>query len=266
MTSALRLPELKIPRDMMGAIYILEPKTGPWSGCNELGWKTQFDPGAVYAASRNEQSILKLSEWGAPAVWTISLGVEWQGLPAPPTGMGFECEARIYFGAGGSTQLVKVDWQVGTVLSVPMNALAIQALYDVSLGGFPTTVPDQIMLSAQIARGPRGGSLPPQKTYYDTVTAPGTSEIIEIPPFARQLDITCSTATNDWLYNPGNHLYFRSGGGAAPGSFVQTVQADRIIEFSKNGGIPIPGWAKYVYYTNVTASALGLNFIFKLGL
>jgi hypothetical protein len=264
--SLLKIPELVIRGRELGAIFVLEPKTGGWIGANELGWVTQFDgQGAHFKTATQQQSILKLPEWGPPVVWTMSLAIEISNVP---TNMLVECVANILFGSGGSTQFVQVDWQNGTVLSLPMNAVSVQAQYTGT--NLPTQLPDTVRLSAQIARGTRGGCLPPQRTLVDGADAGGYTSFVPIPPFARQVDVTArdgAASIVDDLYLTGGDLEFWSGNNVGA-VLCQLVGADRLIEFAGNGGVPIPASARFVraHLSPLASGHVNMNFIFKIGM
>jgi hypothetical protein len=120
------------------------PRTGAWSGDNQLGGVVPFQRNA-----RATQTILKMDEWGPPELWTISLCINER--PASDLFL-FDVEAEINFGVGGATQTLKCDWNVGTQVTVVMNAVNVIARYrGVSIG----IAEDSMKLSVQIGRGAR---------------------------------------------------------------------------------------------------------------
>lgn len=164
-----------------------------WSGDNSLGNVVDFAPDA-----NNRQIILKLDEWGPPVMWTISLGIDRHVVPnnVGVTGW-FDIKAEIYFGVGGSTQLVEVDWVAGQCLSVPMNAVSVTAVYDLA-PGTDIRMLDNLRLSVQIARGTNSSKYPPTRTLYfpqaDTVLGDPAGRtyginVQRLPPFTREVQI-----------------------------------------------------------------------------
>jgi hypothetical protein len=153
------------------------PSNGCWSGDNQLGIFTQFAPD-----SNNRQTVLKLDEWGPPVVWTISLALRdsLQFFHA------VQLKAIVEFGAGGSTQTVELDWDNGAQISLPMNALNVIAEV-VNVDAFTTEGPG-LQLGVQIARGRRGGSVPPKLTLLSNQFLANLGQAdVTIPPFATDL-------------------------------------------------------------------------------
>jgi hypothetical protein len=149
------------------------PRAGGWSGDNQLGYQAKYGPD-----KRGTQTILKLDEWGPPDVWTISLSLEQKFAASDGVGV----VARIGFGAGGSTQVIHMDWANGAQISLPMNAINVQAVFrDVDV----TTEGRGLSLGVQLARGRRGGNQPPRYTIAERLVVDvGTSPVFELPAFA----------------------------------------------------------------------------------
>ncbi|HET9929950.1 MAG TPA: hypothetical protein VFQ35_04650 [Polyangiaceae bacterium] len=170
-----------------------QPKKGPWTGNNNLGYRLKFAPDAD-----NRQTILKLPEWGFPEVWTVSLA-----LSGFPGGLfdGFGVTGHLEFGVGGATENIAVDWANGTQVSLAMNALNVIAEFsnlDVTEEG------QGLELIVQLARGNRpGGSRPPTLTMLrdEPFGAGADTGNLEIPAFASRIiavpsDPTVAGVTN----------------------------------------------------------------------
>lgn len=166
---------LPAPAQGMPQIVSTIPREGIWSGYNQLGFEAKYGPDR-----RQTQTILKLDEWGPPEVWTVSLFL----LQKLESFNGFGVTTRINFGAGGSTQVVEIDWLNGAQISLPMNAINVQALFsDIDV----TTEGAGLSLGVQLARGTRGGLRGPVRTIAEDITvgALAQSAVFEIPAFAR---------------------------------------------------------------------------------
>lgn len=173
--------------DMVQAVPAMPMDNAAWSGSNSLGNIVDFAPD-----DNNRQIILKLDEWGPPDMWTISLAIDrtipnmiWGGSAT------FEIVALIDFGVGGSTQRIEADWIDGTMLTVPMNALSVTAVYE-----NPWPYFSGLRLGAQIARGTRAGSYAPTKqlhinAFYLTPEPYPNSQwqTFRLPPFTREIEI-----------------------------------------------------------------------------
>lgn len=174
--------------DMVQAVPAMPMDNAAWSGSNSLGNVVDYAPD-----TDNRQMILKLDEWGPPEMWTVSLGID---RPAPGNSgeaHWFEIKALIDFGVGGSTQRIEVDWINGTELTVPMNAISVNAVYE-----NPTSLLEGMRLSVQIARGTRAGAYAPTRMLdfeaMSTLTLPSplvTSlyQTLRLPPFTREIEI-----------------------------------------------------------------------------
>ena len=170
-----RSPIIWMPQKGIPPVFPVIPETGYWTGNNNLGQKRQ-----IQTSSNNRQSIAKMSEWGPPVVWTVS-------LDAAPTRYPNLVQAEIIFGVGGSTQTMTVDWIQGTQLSVVANAIEVVASY-VSIT--PGSI-EEIELGAQFSRGNRGGGLSPRVTIInrDSIANGATSDRVRIPPFVHRLKL-----------------------------------------------------------------------------
>lgn len=161
------------------------PRNGMWSGYNQLGYQAKYGPD-----QRGTQTILKLDEWGPPEVWTISLFLKSEFLDSD----GFNVQARINFGAGGSTQVMLIDWINGAQISLPMNAVNVEAIFaDVDVA----TEGKGLALGVQLARGSRGGTLPPVLMIAEhlEIAADNESVSFTMPAFAKR--VVLMPAAND---------------------------------------------------------------------
>lgn len=164
------------------------PSNGSWSGDNQLGIEVDFAPDA-----NARQTILKLNEWGPPEEWTISLFLRDQNINYSALGI----KAIIEFGVGGSTQTVEVDWNHGVEITKTMNAVNVIAVFD-SIGGYSDEGVG-LRLGVQLARGTRGGDLPPKLTIEENVViASGSfSNIFRVPAFASAISFVPYGAAAD---------------------------------------------------------------------
>lgn len=170
------------PIAMAPVVYTLTPPNGPWSGSNNLGQVVDFSDNAL-----NSQMILKLDEWGPPDMWTVSLGVDRNDGGVP--NIKFQIQAEIIFGVGGATQTVLVDWRNGTQLCLPMNAVAVHALYGATEAGGGFTLPPDLRLSVLVARGTARSFVAPTLTHYTDALSGVDNYQLPIPRFARRFKI-----------------------------------------------------------------------------
>lgn len=179
-------------------VYPLHMRNHPqWSGNNELGYALPFEPDA-----NNRQTILKMEEWGFPEVWTLCLGLDFDrsNWPDPPdTTADFDITALIQFGIGGVVQEVEIDWHNGTAISLPMNALAVIAQYNLPAGGGegpgPSNPPPSLFLRASLSRGTLFQCAPTRSYFIEDfpVDVGGLSgAVVNIPPFAKTVTIVPS--------------------------------------------------------------------------
>lgn len=178
------------------------PANGLWSGNNQLGYETPFA-----ADNQNRQTILKLDEWGPPEIWTIGLYLI-PSIPAQTAGR-FDITAEISYGAGGSTQVVNLDWMIGNQISLPMNAVNIIASYP-ELN--PTDLAG-VRLGVQLARGARANTSPPIYTVARRVdVANSTFFSVPIPKLAkRMVAVPSDVADVAQFFSVTTSLYTESG-------------------------------------------------------
>jgi hypothetical protein len=261
------------PPEPSGSVYVQPAPHGFWSGNNNFGFETLFRPEAG-----NRQQIVKLPEWGEPAVWTVSLGIDytetgWAG--GVGNVRGFEVVGEINYGIGGATQTVLLDWIQGTTFSVPMNAISVNAFYSVltSESG-PTVQPSDLKLRVLLARGELPSRILPTKhaplldgrafaTFADGALS---NPLARIPRFGKVLFINpLGSSTYTSLVTANNFARFFSGPEVTGSFAVGTV---RITESAVLQGIRVPPFAKYVTVENVGGGSNGavvsLNFELQL--
>lgn len=234
---------------------------GPWSGNNQLGIEQPFAPNA-----NNEQTILKLDEWGFPEVWTVMLGSNFNPLDVNNTSPSFtgdfyvNCLAVI--GSGGATQEVSMDWMNGTVFRAPMNALNIVARFQNS-----ARAPSDLRLRVTISRGALPG-FPPQNTRPFFAAAGTTSDNVPVPLFAKSFRVVGGFG-DDFSPAPGavfaanNQFRFKSQ--VTNSLYLASLDAADALQFMSNG-IPLPRFTRWLAYRNNGGSDVGGQYIFDLAL
>lgn len=250
------------------ATTIIPQRSGPWSGNNQLGIEQGFAPDA-----NNQQTILKLDEWGFPEVWTVTLGLEFQQPALIPQAVNFEVTAILQFGTGGAVQEVEVDWKNGTTITLPFNALNVIAKYNAPIfargGG---TIPPSLRLRVTLAKGALQNSEPTRSYSFQS----DEDLIVSLPKFAKSLFL-CPTDLNalspfafytqDWI------VRFVSNDASPIGASAtyRISQCVSWIDFTNQlvGGpmwLPVPPYARAVRI--LTSAGVQVNeeatFIFKL--
>lgn len=213
------------------------PAHGWWTGSNNVGSELPFAPD-----SNLRQTILKLPEIGAPEEWTISLYLV-TPVPAGANLANFRVTAVIEFGAGGTTQIIEMDWINGAQITLPCNAINVIAEYSTA------STADGIRLGVQVARGRRGGNQPPRKTIVDLVqVGPGATVTFPIPAFASRIQVVpADTPSIPLLYSANTLVALLSS--PTGGSFIPTVlSGDHLIA---NDGVEVSGAARVVEIVNL---------------
>lgn len=233
---------------------VVTQRKGPWSGNNQLGFEVPFE-----ADANQQQTILRMDEWGMPAVWSVMLGLT---VDEDLIGTdGFNVVAVVNSGCGGIQQQFEVDWHNGAVFSCAMNAINLVARYDDPVG----SLADSLRLRACLSPG-KLSLVPPTRTLSFSAVALGSSTPIIIPPFAQRVTLmpneTFAPPTPPSLfYDPLNLLRFQRSVTATDGV---VVSGDTFLSFS--GGIPIPHGARTLDFFNGTAVPLAAQAIFSLAL
>jgi len=225
------------------------PRTGWWSDYPQFGEEQAFAPDA-----QNRQQILKADELGPPEVYTITLGISYSEQNWPGAGRAFEVEAEINFGAGGATQVVRIDWVQGAQISLPMNAVNVVATYNIDALAAPQP-PGDLRLSAMLGRGPAIGKAQWTDPTPFSLVAAGQTPSRRIAAFASRIHVVAANpAGADVIFTAGNFLIFL--GGPLPGDEqIASVRLDQYLN-AIGEGIVIPGQAKYASIFNLFGSVL----------
>jgi hypothetical protein len=224
------------------AVATVQPKTGWWTGNNQLG-TTQ----AYQASSVNRQTILKMDENGPPEIWTIALGLQYNG--DFDEGENFNMKAVINFGVGGATETITMDWILGAMISLPLNSVNVIVEYTgVSIGEG-----QNITAIAQVAKGfiPHGK---PRITIAENITVgPGAnSKSFVIPAFVEKIFIAGAddpSTTNDPFSALSYLIILGDGANSGWKTGAQLVY----------DGLPVTGTGKTVSYSNTTANTHNLT-------
>jgi hypothetical protein len=217
------------------------PSSGWWTGNNQLGNEVAFAPDA-----NNRQTILKLEEWGPPEVWTVSLFLTHEIAAFNA----FDVTAELDFGAGGSTQIVQMDWVNGAQISVPMNAIDVIATFkNVDI----TALGSGIRLGVQVGRGRRAGGAAPTLTMLDNVFLAANNvfpELVEVPAFAKRIHVVPTIISS--IASVYSNLFFvATFSGNAPGAHnAQVISGDLLVT---NDGIEVQGASRFIKITNLTS-------------
>jgi hypothetical protein len=247
--------------------YVQPTPHGIWSNNNNFGFEIPFSPKRT-----NRERIINLPEWGDPVVWTVSLGLDFSETVWPGAERGFDVVAEVAYGVGGATETVLVDWLAGTLFSVPMNALSINAFW-----AFPETTssgsqrPEDVKLRVLLSRGNRGGGTAPTKfatllngepyvTLTDNVIA---DPVARIPKFGKKLFLAPHNRSDlTSLLGSNNFVRFFSAPDPAVSAFpTGAFQIDQALLLN---GVVVPAFSKYVSIENVGggsgAAKVQLNF------
>lgn len=223
-----------------------------FSGINELGREVPFAPSA-----NNTQMVLKMEEWGEPQEWTVGLGMNYDRSQNPSTV--FSVVAEILFGAGGTTQRVEVDWIQGSAISVPANAIVVNATYPLNNVASNVAVPSDLVLRATVARRPSSNARP-TRSHRQTFPTTVNTIVDEIPPFAKKLDIAMGGQVTgidlfDFYINTFVSFRFESSSTfvAVPTALYKGTQLLTWIDFTNELlgapiGLPIPEGARSVAF------------------
>jgi len=235
------------------SVYVQPAPHGIWSGNNNFGFETPFA-----TDSGNRERIVNLPEWGEPAVWTVSLGIDYSenAWPSAPS-RGFEVVAEVAYGTGGSTQTALVDWIQGATFSVPMNALSISATYSGPIIEEPPRPPNDLILRVLIGRGTISTGLPPTKfaglldgnIFIVFPDDDISTSFARIPKFGRKLFVVPLVADDaNRIANGNNYVRFFSAPDSASTAFATGTY--KLDTASLLNGVPVPPFTKYVTVEN----------------
>jgi hypothetical protein len=224
-------------------VAAIVPRNGWWSNYPPFGEEQAFP------ASSNRQLILKADELGPPEVYTLTFGISYSEQEWPGEVRTFDIEAEINFGAGGATQVAKIDWVQGAQVSLVMNAVSVFASYSID----PETAPNRpadLRLSVMVGRGSS-----PSKAQWTDPTPVDILPLAQtlprrIAPYSSRIHVIASDFTStDRVFSAQNLLVF-FGGPRASDARVGLVRMDQYLNALGNG-IVIPGQAKYASVVNV---------------
>lgn len=249
------------------SVYVQPAPHGVWSNNNNFGFELPFG-----AKRNNRERIISLPEWGEPAVWTVSLGLEFSDGAWPGAERGFDVVADVAYGVGGATETLQVDWLAGTTFSVPMNAISINAFWAFpETGSSGSSRPDDLKLRVLLARGARGGGLPPTKFAnllngepYVTLTDNAVAApLARIPRFSKRL-LLAPLDRDDLTSLLGSNNFVRFYSAPDPGGTAFPTGAFAINAETLLTGVYVPAFSKFVTLENVGGGAAGaevqLNF------
>lgn len=236
-------------------------RRGAWSGSNQLGQRQFLVAGSALTedAVSARQNILKLSEWGFPEVWTVSLGISFR--EDDPSAEAANYQAEIVFGSGGATETVVIDWIRGTSISLPMNAVEVNCLYDSS-----AVADDGVEVQVLLSRGARFGALPPVVELTPgatplSIAAAATSALIEVPKFVRRVKFAnagSTAASSADFYNAAN--VFRLRRSAA--TMSQSIIGSSLIAL---GGFDVFGGGHLVEILNGSGNTIDVRIYGEVG-
>jgi hypothetical protein len=236
-------------------VATIVPRQGWWSNYPQLGEEQAFAPDA-----NNRQTILKADELGPPEVYTLTLGIAYSEQDWPGAGRAFEVEAEINFGAGGATQVVKIDWVQGAQISLPMNAVNVVATYNIGITA--PQPPADLRLSVMLGRGPALGKARWTDPSHFSLVALGQTAPRRIAAFAsRVLVIASSPAGADLVFTAGNFLVFQ-GGPLLGDEQIASVRLDQYLNALADG-ILVPGQAKYASIFNLNGDVVNARARFQ---
>ena len=240
---------------------------GPWSNNNNFGFELPFG-----SQRNNRERIISLPEWGDPVVWTVSLGLDFSEGAWPGAVRGFDVIAEVAYGVGGATETVQVDWLDGATISVPMNAISINAVWAFpETGSAGSSRPEDLKLRVLLARGARGGGLAPTKfapllngePYVTLVDDAVATPVARIPRFGRKL-LLAPLDRDDLTSLLGSNNFVRFYSAPDPGATALPTGAFALDAELVRSGVQVPAFSKFVTLENVGGGAAGaevqLNF------
>ncbi len=240
-------PVVYDPHKGVPAVSVVEPRSGSWTGNNQLGIEQKFKPDA-----QNRQTILKMDENGPPVMWNVCLGF----VNTLSAFNQIDATATIEFGVGGVTQIVKVDWLNGTCLSVPANAINVIAEFR---NVDAVTEGPGLKLRASVSKYPRAGSLRPVCTVVQQLDLNGIGQefIADIPAFASKIQFGPGNRATAAAFPPAsanaNTVILSTEADKPAGG--NTILAMRLSENANYVGLPVTGGARSVKLTNTSGVA-----------
>jgi hypothetical protein len=227
-----------------------------WSGNNELGIEVPYQPDGD-----GLQTILKLGEWGPPAIWTISLGLAYSPDLIPSSGDAmFSIDGLIRYGSGGVTQQIDVDWADGVCLAVPMNAVNVIARYSDFTG--KNNTPSDLRLRVNLSQGGATANFVTKSSRLLVPTGGLNAQSVLIPKFARRLHVQRGAGAlgGAWAALMSYTFFGTDGPAGDAGGFTGN---EYLINFA-GVGVPIPPSARSLRITNTTGSDEVVLVLFEL--
>lgn len=257
-----RAHEIQRTPNASNAVNVIPAKTGPWTGNNNLGIQRDFAPDI-----NNQQTIIKLPEWGFPEDWTLCLGLDYNTDTYDPVSTFFGITALMTVGVGGATQEVELDWLNGTTISLPMNALNLVAQYAAgSNEGGAVDLPPDLRLRATLCRGSVRNSRP-TRTYAITALDANNDAVVAVPPFAKAVNLYTSGEPTPLAFfsNLTDPVNFISGPDPTTAAIVSSLQRSQFLTYLNVAesivGAPmavgVPEGARFLHIPNLTLGAFG---------
>jgi len=232
---AQRLRTRQQPPGVQSVFPVPKRSDAIWSGSSELGNEALFA-----RTSNNRQMILKMEEWGEPEIRTVTLGMNYDRSLAVGVNTAFTVVAEIQFGAGGTTQVVEVDWRQGASVSLVANTIVVNATYPFQQNP-GASVPADLLLRASIAKKMTAASRPTRsftRLVFDNASS--VSPFVAVPPFAKGVRIYpyTNTLTVTQLQFYSNVLIGQSMG---TGNLVDNINlpaTQQLESFDFTNGLP----------------------------
>jgi hypothetical protein len=221
-------------------------------GQNRFGFSADVKPGNEAQGVRNQGA----GDQDGQLV-TLSLFRENKQKPAEVSDIFIT--AKISWGIGGASQSAEIDWNHGTMVTVPATSIAVVAQYDSPEGPDDTPAPaPEVKLTSLVAYGTRPGGTTPRLTRRFALAAAAAEAAIEtfdVPAFAS--DVT-------WLVN---------GVPADLATIVLRVRTSKagIVLYSVNASalgraLPLPNSAELLELENTSAAAVSGVLLFGIAL
>lgn len=238
----------RIPNDLK-PVHVVPMKNGPWSGNNQLGILQPFE-----ANAQNQQTILKLDEWGFPRIWTVHLAMDFNDAISST----FEVVAKVLAGVGGNTIEFEVDWSRGASFSFAFNALNVVASYSTT-----TDLPDDLKLGVLIGHNQLPGARP-TRTFTNLLFLAGGNQVIKVPKFAKYYRVLPVTLGVQIPYQAG--VTFELLGSGSGAIFKSAFDGTNYFTFNPSGKVPIPGGTEKLFINNASANNFQATVEFELAL
>jgi hypothetical protein len=183
-------------------------------------------------------------------VITVTLGLSWDGIPegdVPSAGIAL-VKANVGWGVGGASFKAVLDWNNGTVFSLPASFINVGAIYE-GVGAGGTDLPNAI-LTASLAYGDTGRS-DARLTQVLEAMDPTDSQVLNVPPFARGFMV----CTNQGSPSLQMECWSASSAAIATAFNLATFVYSDTSNFSgqKPGFFPIPNGTRAIKITNLGA-------------